>query len=62
VAGLGWASRFRRHACKLLAAGDDLEDLLGDLPEPPRASPGEQAVDPGWQDFQRWRAARYVER
>jgi hypothetical protein len=41
---------------------DDAKSVLDDLPEPPRASPGEQAVDPGWQDFQRWRAERYVER
>ena len=35
------------RACELLAAGDDLGELLDTLPEPPRASPGEQAVDPG---------------
>ena len=56
------ASQSPARACELLAAGDDLEELLDKSPEPPRATPGEQAVDPGWQDFQRWRAERYVER
>jgi hypothetical protein len=38
------------------------QTIVAPLGEPPRASLGEQAVDPGWQDFQRWRAQRYVER
>jgi len=56
------AARFLRHECELLAAGDDLEELLDKLPDAASASLGEQTVDPGWQDFQRWRAEHYVER
>lgn len=44
------------RACELLAQGDRLEELFEDLPAPPRQSPGEQAIDPGWQDFERWRS------
>lgn len=48
------------RACELLTnAGEELDDLFEDLPEPPRVSPAEHAVaDP---NFQRWRARRYVE-
>ena len=45
------------RACALLAnAGAELDDLFEDLPPlAPRRSPGEAAVDPGWDDFERWR-------
>ncbi len=45
------------RACELLAnAGAELEDLLDDLPESPRRSPGEQAI--GDPRFEAWRARR----
>jgi acyl-CoA reductase-like NAD-dependent aldehyde dehydrogenase len=50
-----------QRACELLAnAGGELEELLDDLPAPPRRSPAEAAIeaDPGWQDFERWRNGR----
>lgn len=45
------------RACELLtSAGEELDDLFEDLPPvAPRQSPGEQAISPGWQDFERWR-------
>lgn len=45
------------RACDLLAnAGEDLDTVFEDLPPAlPRRSPGEQAISPGWQDFERWR-------
>jgi hypothetical protein len=47
------------RACELLAnAGDELEELLDDLPAPPRRSPAEAAIDPGWQDFEQWRSRK----
>jgi hypothetical protein len=48
------------RACELLAqAAGGLDELLDDVPEPPRRSPGEQAIDDP--NFQRWRARRSVE-
>lgn len=44
------------RACELLATRDDLEPLLDDLPQAPRRSPAEAAIDRGWDDFERWRA------
>jgi hypothetical protein len=47
------------RACELLThAGEELDALLEDLPTPPRRSPGEAAIEPGWDEFERWRAER----
>lgn len=47
------------RACELLTTRDDLEELLDDLPPAaPRRSPGEAAIEPGWDEFERWRAER----
>jgi hypothetical protein len=49
-----------QRACELLTqAAGAFDELLDDLPDTPRRSPGEQAIDDP--NFQRWRTVRRLE-
>ena len=50
------------RACELLSqAAGGFDELLDDMGDTPRRSPSEQALDPDWRRFERWRAIRRAE-
>jgi hypothetical protein len=50
------------RACELLSGGDELEELLDDLPiQPDRVTQNFQRPPPGWEDFDRWSTQRRQE-